>query len=376
MVARPGTIANVVHPGACVGGNTETHPRIWGIVMGALAKAVPRRVCADTGSTSCNFLFGGVHPETGRYYVHYHFDGVGWGGRDNADGNSHQVIPNGNTPTTPVEIFETRYPFLERSYRLRTDSGGAGRHRGGLGSERVLEVRAPEITVSALFDRMVKKPWGIFGGAGGETAQLLVKRAGSESFATFRDAFGVASNSRVANIALQRGDQVMLRTPGGGGYGVPHDRDPELVLRDVEEGFVSPRAARDDYGVAIESSDGVHRIDEDETKTLRDRFGGAGVKEEKRRQGDGEEPSDASDAQTPTAAFTHGQQAAPIAEGSWEALSGNWWDPSVANCQMCGQMIPRDVWVSADGLRFHSQECDSLYRTYWLPKYGEAAGKP
>ena len=67
VIARPGSIANVTHPGASVGGNTETHPRIWGIVMGALAQAVPERVSAATGGTSCNFLFGGTHPSTGQY---------------------------------------------------------------------------------------------------------------------------------------------------------------------------------------------------------------------------------------------------------------------------------------------------------------------
>ena len=65
VIARPGSIVNVIHPGASVGGNTETHPRIWGIVMGALAQAVPERVSAATGGTSCNFLFGGTHPRHG-----------------------------------------------------------------------------------------------------------------------------------------------------------------------------------------------------------------------------------------------------------------------------------------------------------------------
>ena len=163
VVAPPGTVTNVGEPAPSVGGNTETHPRLWSIVLGALSKAVPDLVAASTGGTACNFLFGGTHPDTGRYYVHYHFDGVGWGGQPGADGNDNLCIPNGNCMTTPVEIFETRYPFVEWSYRLRADSGGPGRHRGGLGSERVLEVRAPEITVSALYDRMTSKPWGLFG---------------------------------------------------------------------------------------------------------------------------------------------------------------------------------------------------------------------
>ncbi|MBM4438720.1 MAG: hydantoinase B/oxoprolinase family protein, partial [Actinobacteria bacterium] len=269
VIAPPGTITNVVHPGACVGGNTETHPRVWGIVMGALAQAVPERVSAATGGTSCNFLFGGTHPHTGRYYVHYHFEGVGWGGRCDADGNSNQVIPNGNCPSTPVEIFETRYPFVFKSYRLRQDSGGPGCHRGGLGSERVLEIVAPTITMSALYDRMVTHPWGLFGGEGGEPSRLLAKRKGTDRFVTFREAYGTLSNSRVANIVLEQGDQLMLCSPGGGGYGPPLARDPELVLLDVEEGFVSERAAREVYGVSLTRVADGYQIDAKGTADLR-----------------------------------------------------------------------------------------------------------
>ncbi len=269
VVAPPGSVTNVGEPAPSVGGNTETHPRLWSIVLGALSKAVPDLVAASTGGTACNFLFGGTHPDTGRYYVHYHFDGVGWGGQPGADGNDNLCIPNGNCMTTPVEIFETRYPFVEWSYRLRTDSGGPGKHRGGLGSERVLEVRAPEITVSALYDRMTSKPWGLFGGGGADTSRLLVKKAGSEDFVTFREAYGTASNSRVANIKLKAGDQVMLCSPGGGGYGPPAEREPESVLEDVAEGYVSDNQALASYGVAIDSENGASRVDWGATGRLR-----------------------------------------------------------------------------------------------------------
>ncbi|MDP6183815.1 MAG: hydantoinase B/oxoprolinase family protein [Gammaproteobacteria bacterium] len=269
VIAPPGTITNVIEPGASVGGNTETHPRLWEIVLGAMSRAVPDRVAAATGGTSCNFLFGGVHPETDRYYVHYHFDGVGWGGRSHADGNDNLCVPNGNCRATPVEIFETRYPFVEWSYRLREDSGGPGEHRGGLGSERVLEVRAPEITVSALYDRMVSAPWGLFGGGTAATSSLLVKLAGTEEFKTFREAYGTASNSRIANIKLRRGDRVMLRSPGGGGFGRPVERPSDAVLQDVLDGFISVGAARDHYGVEIENSNGEIVLNEIKTAELR-----------------------------------------------------------------------------------------------------------
>ncbi len=356
VIARPGSIVNVVHPGASVGGNTETHPRIWGIVMGALAQAVPERVSAATGGTSCNFLFGGTHPDTGQYYVHYHFDGVGWGGRAAADGNSHQVVPNGNCPATPVEIFETRYPFMARAYRLRTDSGGAGAQRGGLGSDRILEVRAPSITVSALFDRMVSRPWGLYGGLTGDSSRLLVRRAGLPTFQTFGEAFGTTSNSRIANIELREGDEVLIGSPGGGGYGAPERRDPGQVLRDVQEGFVSVAAARQVYRVAIDEVDGRHLIDDTATQALR------GDSE----QNSGPERSDSSPLR-PAA------DAQPPQGGHWERVAGDWWQTDVINCEFCGQVIPSEIWRAGDGHQFCSRDCDARYRTYWLPRYGQRA---
>ncbi len=265
VIAPPGTVTNVIEPGASVAGNTETHPRLWAIVLGALAQAAPERAAAATGGTSSNFLFGGTHPDTGQYYVHYHLEGVGWGGRADADGNSNQVVPNGNCPNTPVEVFETRYPWVQTAYRLRRDSGGPGKHRGGLSTERIMEVRTDDITVSAVFNAMIKKPWGLFGAGGGATSELTVRRAGTAEFLTFRDAFGTRSNSRFANIKLTHGDRVMIRTPGGGGYGAPWERDVELVRQDVEEEFVSVAAAKADYGVVMmESGDGFS-VDEQAT---------------------------------------------------------------------------------------------------------------
>ena len=142
-------------------------------------------------------------------------------------------------------------------------------HRGGLGSERVLEVRAPEITVSALYDRMVSAPWGLFGGGTAATSSLLVKLAGTEEFKTFREAYGTASNSRIANIKLRRGDRVMLRSPGGGGFGRPVERPSDAVLQDVLDGFISVGAARDHYGVEIENSNGEIVLNEIKTAELR-----------------------------------------------------------------------------------------------------------
>src|SRR5215207_2426876 len=119
IIAPPGTVVNARHPGACVGGQTELQPRIIELIQGRiLSQVVPERTSAASGGTSGNFLFGGVHPATGEYYTNYHFEGMGWGGRASTDGNDAQNVPHGNCRNTPVEVFESRYPFRHSEYRL------------------------------------------------------------------------------------------------------------------------------------------------------------------------------------------------------------------------------------------------------------------
>ena len=270
IIAPHGSIVNVRHPGASVAGNTESHPRIVDMLLGALSKAVPERVAAAEGGTACNFLFGGHHPETGQYYANYHFEGGGWGARHYRDGNSAVIIPNGNSRNTPVEVFETRYPWLTLSYELVQDSAGPGRYRGGLGTRRVLEVVEPaEVTISAVFERMRVSPWGLFGGGDAARSAVLIKKKGDDRFRTFSEVYGTVSPSKFANCVVRPGDQVLLRSPGGGGYGDVTQRDPELVRSDVKQGYVSEQAARDVYRVAIKHQDGLNVVDEQETASLR-----------------------------------------------------------------------------------------------------------
>jgi N-methylhydantoinase B len=267
IIAPAGTLVNVRHPGPCVGGQTELQPRILDLIQGKiLSQIVPERCAAACGGTSCNFLFGGVHPRTGHYYTHYNFEGIGWGGRLRTDGNSAQIVPHGNCQNTPLEVFETRYPWLHSEYRLNPDAGGPGRTRGGLGITRVMTVEADEIVVSALCDRSKVSPWGLVGGREGERLAFLVKHAGEDEFRTFSALFGTLSATKFSNVRLKRGDTVMLRSPSGGGYGPPWERPVENVLADVRNSFVSRERARTDYGVAFRG-DGT--IDEVETAALR-----------------------------------------------------------------------------------------------------------
>jgi N-methylhydantoinase B len=250
VIAPRGTIVNCDFPAPVAGGNTETSPRITDMVFGALADAIPDRVVASCGGTSSPFLFGGRDPDSGEPYAHFHFEGVGWGGRPGRDGNDMVVTINGNCRNTPVEVFETRYPaFRVEAYRLLADSGGPGEFRGGLGGERIFTVTTPEVTVSALLNRMRTAPWGVLGGGEGAYGGLWVMRAGSSVWRTFVEEFGTASPSKFSGITLRAGDRVRIVMPGGGGYGDPRRRDPERVRRDVAEGFVTADAARRSYGI-------------------------------------------------------------------------------------------------------------------------------
>jgi len=252
VIAPPGSVVNVRHPGPSVGGNTDLQPKLIDLLLAAFSKAVPERIAAASGGSSSNLLFGGVHPETGRYYSNYHFDGMGAGGTALKDGNDAEITRHSNCRNTPVEVFEHRYPLLTVAYKLARDSGGAGKHRGGLGTERRFRINAPEITFSALFDRCKFAPPGLFGGLPGGRSALEVKRVGEAEFQSFDRAFGVRCPTKFTNVVLRQGDELYYRTPGGGGFGDPRLRDPTAVRDDLAEGYVSPAAAERDYGIKFD----------------------------------------------------------------------------------------------------------------------------
>jgi N-methylhydantoinase B/oxoprolinase/acetone carboxylase alpha subunit len=252
IIAPPGTMVNVRHPGPCVGGQTELQARLIELIVGRIfSNLLPDRTAAASGGTCSNFLFGGVHPRTGEYYTNYHLEGMGWGGRATTDGNNAQIVPHGNCRNTPIEVIETRYPWIHEEYRLNPDGGGAGRTRGGLGITRTLTVDADEIVVNAFTDRSRVQPWGLFGGLPGQCGAFLVRKAGEEEWHYFSQAFGTPSDTKFSNVRLRRGDQVVLRTPSGGGFGPPGERPTESVAADVADGFITEEAARELYGVVF-----------------------------------------------------------------------------------------------------------------------------
>jgi N-methylhydantoinase B len=271
IIAPPGTVVNVQHPGPCVAGNTDSQIKLIDLIFAALSQVVPRKITSGSGGSSSNFLIGGIHPDTEQYYSNYSFDGQGAGATAFKDGNDAEVPRHGNCRNTPIEVFEGRYPLLAMEYRLVKDSGGPGRFRGGLGISRIYEVVAPEVTVSALFDRFKIKPWGLFGGKEGMNSRLLIKKKGEEAWQTFAEVYGRPSASKFTNAIVTEGDLIQIVTPGAGGFGDPLDRPVGRVLEDVCEGYISLESALHDYGVVIEQVGEDFQVNEEPTRLERER---------------------------------------------------------------------------------------------------------
>jgi 5-oxoprolinase (ATP-hydrolysing)/N-methylhydantoinase B len=254
VVAPPTNVTNVDYPAPEIAGNTETHPRLACIVIGAMAACVPNRVMASESCTGTNFVFGGLHPDYDEYFACYDLMSGGWGGRSGHDGNDAVICINGNCRFNPTEVFETRFPLRVEECALIPDSGGAGEFRGGLGYRRTLLVTQVPITGSQCSDRHEVKPWALFGGGPGGNGATLIKQAGNGGWHTVRELYNKVSSSKYANVTFKPGDRIQLATPGGGGYGDPKGRDEAAILEDVREGYVSAAKAATSYGKEIKGS--------------------------------------------------------------------------------------------------------------------------
>ena len=247
VIAPRGTIVNVDYPAPEVGGNTEAHPRIAGTVIGALAQAAPDRGMAAEGGTHLNFVFGGQDQKNDEYFACYDIEVVGWGARPHADGNDATDSINGNCRVIPVEVFETRYPWLTEEYSLRTDSGGSGQFRGGLGTSKTWRCLDAEITCTQLTDRHEHQAWGLEGGGAGAPGETLFKDSDGAEWQTMAEAFDKRSTSKWSNVKIKSGNRVRIMTPGGGGWGLAKDRLPDQIAEDLAEAWISEQAAENDY---------------------------------------------------------------------------------------------------------------------------------
>jgi N-methylhydantoinase B len=218
-------------------------PTVVDCIVAALAKAMPDRVPAGHhGLLGGAVVFFGLHPKTGRRFVVQSLEGGGWGGRPFEDGESGTVsVCQGDVRNGSIEGIEIKCPVLVESRGLRQDSCGAGKYRGGLGID--MQVRnLVEGHWNFEQTRRVKcPPWGLWGGTAGESGGYLLRQPQEGEF---RQIAG-------ARLPVPIGASAIVRTGGGGGWGDPCDRDPQLVVEDVREELISRKAARDLYGVVV-----------------------------------------------------------------------------------------------------------------------------
>ena len=249
IVAPERSLVNPSYPAPVFAGLADTAARICEAVFMALAEAVPDRVAAGSYATGNNTTGYGYVPADGAEFVWYSFGPGGCGARGLGDGNTVDWDPRASCKNESAEIWEHRYPVRILDFRLRTDSGGAGRHRGGLGHVKAIEL-LEDTYLSATVDRNVIPPFGLFGGRQGACNRLSLEIDGVER--GFIERFGVASPSKFSNLLAPAGSIYRIYSGGGGGYGPPEERDVDAVVTDVRAEYVSLAAAASDYGVAID----------------------------------------------------------------------------------------------------------------------------
>lgn len=257
VYAPRGTVLNPVPPAPVAGGNVETSQRNVDVLMGAFAQAIPHKVCAACQGTMNNVSMGGLDPRTGRQWSFYETIAGGMGGRPTMDGIDGIHTHMTNTMNTPIEVAEKEFPMLFLKYELRQDGGGAGRWRGGDGVERGWMLLSPSAILSVLAERTKMPPWGLYGGKSGAPGEYVIMR---------RDGSTEKLESK-CTVRMREGDALLVKTPGGGGYGNPLDRKPTLVLEDVLEGKVSQTSAYEDYGVVVKAD--MSGVDDEATAKRR-----------------------------------------------------------------------------------------------------------
>ena len=208
VIAPAGTIVNARPPRAVAAGNVETSQRIVDVVLGALARALPDRIPAASAGTMSNLMFGGVTP-SGDPFAYYETIPGGAGGGPAGPGARAVQTHMTNTWSTPVEALEHALPVRVVRSAVRHGSGGLGRFAGGDGVEREIEFLS-SATVTLVGERRRRPPYGLLGGGPGALGEDSVVRAGEEVRIPAKCTFDA-----------QPGDHLIIRTPGGGGWGDP-----------------------------------------------------------------------------------------------------------------------------------------------------------
>jgi N-methylhydantoinase B len=221
----------------------------------AFGEAVPNNVAAAHHAAQNSIQFTGRRAN-GKLWNYNDTAHGGWGASLGADGaGPFKTMSHGDCKDIPVEIVEALYPIRIDEVSLRQDSGGAGKHRGGLGTVRRCTVLG-DANLTVAWERTTCPPWGLFGGKSAEVGSVMVVSPDQSS----------TSITKVTQVPIKQGTQVTFLTAGGGGCGDPIDRPVEDVVRDVELGYISGERAKRDYGVILTNSG---RLDERATSACR-----------------------------------------------------------------------------------------------------------
>jgi N-methylhydantoinase B/oxoprolinase/acetone carboxylase alpha subunit len=207
VIAPDGTVVSARPPAAMAAGNVETSQRITDVVLGALSQAAPELIPAASSGTMNNITFGGWDRVRNRAFAYYETIAGGMGASALADGLSATHTHMTNSWNTPIEAFEHQYPLRIRGYRIRSGSGGKGRHTGGDGIIREFEfLTAADVTILA--DRRLRGPYGLAGGHAGAPGRSVLVRG--------KRATSLPGKTR---FEVEAGDVLRIESPGGGGYG-------------------------------------------------------------------------------------------------------------------------------------------------------------
>lgn len=201
LKAEPGSLVNACFPAAVAAGNVETSSRMVDLILGALAKAIPEKVAAASQGTMNNLAMGSHQsPDSWDYYETI---AGGMGANVNGGGLSAVQTHMTNTLNTPIEVLEANFPLRIKQYRIRENSGGAGLHCGGDGLSREYEF-LDDAQATLITERRQRAPWGMLGGLPGSTGKNSLN--------------GQPLDAKIA-ISLNKGDRLLIETPGGGGFG-------------------------------------------------------------------------------------------------------------------------------------------------------------
>lgn len=256
--APEGTVVRPVSPGPC-GARGITGYRMIDCLFGALAQAVPERVTADgSGGSTLPTISGSIG---GKPYIFCETAMGTWGA--SADGDGQEGVPHigANQSNVPVEMIEAAYPIRIERYGFVADTGGAGKHRGGLAIERNYRVLSDRALLNVRSDKRAFPPHGLYDGEEGAPSMNIL-RSGADA--------QVLPVLLSEPVAMKKGDIFCHQMASGGGYGAAFERDPALVLNDVVQNKVTIGGAARDYGVTIVATDQGYAVDKKKTALLRD----------------------------------------------------------------------------------------------------------